>query len=713
MKRFRSVRALAAALAVLAAGTAATGASGAQAATVAVPPPPVLDRPPAGVTPDVGTTRLWPATDYTAGGDTDYLKTYTLRGVGEHIEVWVASGPAPDGVVGTAFPAGDCRNDLRGATEITDAQVHRLIHEFDTTIVPVESEAFSVPPRREGARPGRDALTDALQLDFSGDGGRTVVLVDNIRDDNFTDLRGNRTFVGGFFSQRHSDLTDRNILTLDAFDWTHRTGDDPPNDPSPEPCRNRVARPNAIEYTVAHEYQHLLQSYIDPGEETFLDEGLSDYAADLTGYGDSTLGVGSPGADDALRCFLGFGTVASAANPAPSDCGGPQNSLTWWEDEGSAAILADYGIAHALMVFLRDRYGPELLRFLHRDGTRQGVAALQAALDAYAGGVALASVLRDLQATVLLDGAVAEGQVTGVAPAEVTTPGLDLGVNLDNPRAYGAPGAAPNGADYVPLTAADGHRLNGAELSSLRFAGARVLPPVPLAWTLADSAALGGPALFSGNDASADASAVLPVRVPPTGPDGGPPTLTYTTSHALERGYDLGFTVVSADGGLTYRALAGTHTVDGPQGPALTGDSGGARTETFDLSAYAGSEELLGFRYVSDRTVSNGGWYVRDLAVAGVPLEVTPALLRTVSAVVPFPVAGWAVQVVGLDAAGRRAHVVRLAGPDASLTDEQVASLAGFPALVAVVGYSDPTGAVRQYAPYTLTVNGVVQAGGR
>src|SRR3954452_4665074 len=48
-----------------------------------------LAAPTAGVTPPVGTVRPWLALDDYQGRL--YLKDYTLRAVGEHIEVWVAN----------------------------------------------------------------------------------------------------------------------------------------------------------------------------------------------------------------------------------------------------------------------------------------------------------------------------------------------------------------------------------------------------------------------------------------------------------------------------------------------------------------------------------------------------------------------------------------------------------------------------------------------
>ena len=65
-------------------------------------------------TPAVGTTRTWLALDDSAGF---YRKQFTLRGVGAHSEVWVATPVTRpfNGFtsIGTDFQAGDCRNGPR------------------------------------------------------------------------------------------------------------------------------------------------------------------------------------------------------------------------------------------------------------------------------------------------------------------------------------------------------------------------------------------------------------------------------------------------------------------------------------------------------------------------------------------------------------------------------------------------------------------------
>jgi hypothetical protein len=46
------------------------------------------------------------------------------------------------------------------------------------------------------------------------------------------------------------------------------------------------------------------------------------------------------------------------------------------------------------------------------------------------------------------------------------------------------------------------------------------------------------------------------------------------------------------------------------------------------------------------------------------------------------------------------------------LSRPALALLSPFDKVVAIVAYDEPTEQVQQYAPYTLTVNGVVQPGG-
>ncbi|GAA0991645.1 hypothetical protein GCM10009555_079280 [Acrocarpospora macrocephala] len=651
----------------------------------------------AGVTPPVGTVRSLIALNDVAGSA--YRKDYTLRGVGDKIEVWVAND--------LAFPAGDCRAQIPNTTTITDAQVASFVHEFDTNMYPKETAAFSTPPDRDGS----NAL---ISGDFSGEGDNTVALIDNVKDDNFFDFPAAPTYIAGFFSSVFNEWMDRNVMTVDAFDWAHRTGANPPDEPTADLCTSRPARPQAYEGTFAHEWQHLLQYYTDPIEGTWINEGLSDFAQTLTGYVDATRTVFDRGADSHIYCYQGFGSVQTEFNPNPRDCGGPENSLNLWGEGNPSEVLADYGHAYSLMLFLYDRYGTDFLTRLHNDGELQGLASLDAALEAE--GVAdMYKVLHDHQTMTLVDKIVGEsrnGVMLGVPKSRVTTKSLRSTVNFANPNVNDNPGAGPNGADFVALQKANGTVLKGSELRSLSFKGAKTLPTAPLTWTIVnnDPDRPGNPVLWSGNENNLNATAVARVTVP-----AADPTLRFLGKYGAEFGFDYAYVVVSTDGGATYTALSSDRTIDGPLGPALNGTTTGFEPHTFDLSAYAGQQILLGFQYVSDGGVNEGGFLVDDVAVGATAVSDGSSLdpFDSPTEIKPVTVKNWNVRLVGLDEANKIALQVEFNNKTSfSLNRLELLLAVPFKKVVAIVAYDEPTEQVQQYAPYQLTVNGVVQPGG-
>ncbi|GAA1792700.1 hypothetical protein GCM10009795_042930 [Nocardioides hankookensis] len=649
-------------------------------------------------TPPVGTQRTWLGLDDYNG--TLYKKPYTLKGVGDKIEVWVADD--------TSFPAGDCRG--AASTVITQPQVDRLISEFDGNMFPKETTAFSTPPDRDGT----GGVVSGV--DSTGDGDKTVALIDNVRDDNYYDFPAASTYIAGFFSSQFNELLDRNVMTIDAYDWAHRTGDNPPDASTADPCTSRPARPNLYEGTFAHEWQHLLHYYTDPFETNWINEGLSDFAQTLVGYVDATKTVDQPGADSHIYCFQGFGTVQTPYNPNPRDCGGAQNSLTLWgEDPNPAAVLADYGNAYSMMLYLYDRFGTDFMSALHRDGEFQGVASLAHELqgeginDPY-------KVIHQFQSMVLLDKIVGDAKhaiVLGADKRVVTTPSLRSTVNLDNPESYDTPGAAPNGADYVALRGADGKALKGSKLRSLTFDGASTLPTQPLAWTVVtdDPSQPGDAALWSGNANNLDNSAVTSVTVPAANP-----TLTFDAKYGAEATYDYGYVQVSTDGGSTYTSIAGDKTVPGPLGPGLNGTTAGFQPHSFDLSAYAGQSILLSFRYVSDGGVNEGGLLVDDIKVGGTTISDGSSLapFKSPTEIKPQAVENWNVKLVGIrDGKVPAVLQVEWNGRNhLSLDRRDLLAAIPFDKVVAIVASDDSSELVQQFAPYTLKVNGVTQPGG-
>lgn len=154
--------------------------------------------------------------------------------------------------------------------------------------------------------------------------------------------------------------------------------------------------------------------------------------------------------------------------------------------------------------------------------------------------------------------------------------------------------------------------------------------------------------------------------------------------------------------------------MDGPYGPALNGDAAGWATQTFDLSAYAGKSVLIGFRYVSDGGVNDGGWYVDNVKVGGTVVSdgSSASVFKSFTEARPAPVAAWNVRVVGLDTAKHKALVKTYTGRSFSLNAADLARFRAYPRVVAIVSYDEPTEQLQPKALYTLTVNGVVQPGG-
>jgi Immune inhibitor A-like, MAM domain len=658
----------------------------------------------AGVTPPVGTVRQWLGLDDFNGRL--YRKDYTLRGVGDKIEVWVAND--------TAFPAGDCRAQVANSTTVTDAQVADLIDQFDHNMFPKETTTFSTPPDRDGSNAILGPDGNGNGGVYTGGGEKTVTLVDNVRDDNFFNFPAAPTYIAGFFSTQFNELFDRNVMTIDAFDWAHRTGANPPNEPTNDLCTSRPGRPRLYEGTFAHEWQHLLHSYTDPFETTWMNEGLSDFAQTLVGYVDGRKTIFERGFDSHITCFQGYGIVQTEFNTNPRDCGGPENSLDLWnEGDNPSKVLADYGNAYSFMLFLFDRYGTAFMSRLHRDGELQGLASLQAALQAQ--GVSnMYQVIHDFQSSTLLDALVESnrGIVLGVPKSRVTSASLKASVNFGNPDANNDPGAAPNGADYVQLQAANGTVLSGRDLRSLSFKGATTLPSIPLEWTIVnnDPDRPNNPVLFSGNANSTDAAAVTSITVPSASP-----TLTFLAKYGAEAGFDYGYVGISTDGGSTYTNIKGDKTVDGPLGPGLNGTTDGFEPHTYDLTAYAGQTVLLNIRYVSDGGVNEGGLLVDDVKVGGTLVSDGSSLdvFKSPSQVKPTPVQNWNVKLVGIDEKHQFALQAEFNGKNTiTLNRLALLPLTLFPKVVAIVAYDEPTEQVNQYAPYTLTVNGFQQPGG-
>ena len=587
-----------------------------------------------------------------------------------------------------------------------------------------------------------------------GPGEKIVTLVSNVRDSNyFTPPNVTpSSYIAGFFSTQLNAYFGRNVMTIDSFDWVHRTGANPPDEPVPgDLCKSASARPHLYEGVFAHEYQHLLESYEDSDEFNWINEGLSDWAQTLVGYVNPSVPITDKGFDSHIQCFLGWLSVQTPANPNPG-AGGPENSLTRWGDQGPGEILCDYGAAYSMMEFLQGRYGNDFMTSLHR-GDANGFAGLQEALDGAdgrsgkgkhaRGKTEAADVLHDWSLMVALDGLVDDGARINGSTREknVTAPTLDATINWDAPDAYSSPGAPSNGADYVRLRDASGNYLTGDQIDALSFQGQSTLPTRPVAWTVDSAAPLNpkGPALYSGAADNRDEAIVKQVSVP----TGAAATLTFDALWNEEEDWDFGFAQISTDGGATYESVACTNTTTqiNPDAlptaqdniPGFSGFSGGWLPQTCSLAPYAGQTVLLAFRAFNDPAFTGwdpsvpAGFWVDNVRVGPALVSDGSSLVgwKSFSETKPTTVAGYTVYIVSMNSA----NLDKKKKSKDTITVKRLKLTSGFTIkgsskvrkyvdknadfVAAIVMYDDPTESTDDYARYALVVNGVVQPGGQ
>ena len=143
---------------------------------------------------------------------------------------------------------------------ITQAQINELGDELADNIVEVDTTHFG----DIGTAVGTDGTSsDAL-----------VMLVYNVQDESYYDCSVD-TYTAGYFAPEYISEAGMNVIVVDAYDWANRIGDQTGND---------NGRSDLYEGVIAHELEHLLMNYSDPGEVSWVDEGLADMAIFLNCY---------------------------------------------------------------------------------------------------------------------------------------------------------------------------------------------------------------------------------------------------------------------------------------------------------------------------------------------------------------------------------------------------------------------------------------------
>ena len=180
---------------------------------------------------------------------------------------------------------------------ITQAQIDQMGDALTDQIVAVDEAHFGEIGLADASDPDSDAL---------------VLLAYNVQDQMYYDC-AETTYTAGYFAPEYIEDAGMNAIVIDTLDWANSVG----------------APDYAYEGIIAHELEHLVHNYSDPGELSWVDEGLADMAAFLNDF---------PGAFDS---HLLFHQVLHR-----------ETSLTRW-----GGGLENYGAAFTYFLYLWEQAG--------------------------------------------------------------------------------------------------------------------------------------------------------------------------------------------------------------------------------------------------------------------------------------------------------------------------------------------------------------------
>ncbi len=515
--------------------------------------------------------------NFTYDGGTKYFlnrdlafKPFTLRSVGETVEVWVAND--------LSFPAGDPRT----IPSITQEQVDKLKLEFDSNIYPVATDFFGTPELLDGSHSPLADWGYVPEGYYEGN-SKIIILVDNILDENYYDP-SYPFFVAGFFWQTLENYIDRNIITIDTNSWETRL--------------ESTFYPTAI-----HELQHLIHSDHDPLEESWINEGMSTFSEYLGGYGlDASL----------INYYLDR----------------PENSLVNWDEHYSAPTgpetIADYGQVYLFTMYMNDKLGKNFIKALALN-PKQGIDSINEVLRAHGSRLDFTSLYQNFITALVLDSdkpgnGIYNFDSINLRDIPIDNSGTPRGrtVDFESAVTYEKEGVPAWGGDFKKLAF-------DRKIDSISFDGVDFLPVpwLPVSDPLSSD---GNMVLWSNEGNEVDNSIIVEADLTNV----TSATLNFDQYYQIEEGWDYGFVQVSTDGGYTWTSLENENTrsdVD-PDGypkikdnlPGFTGTLEGWSNETFDISAFAGRKLLISFRYITDWATYEDGWFLDNITIPEIGL---------------------------------------------------------------------------------------------
>lgn len=492
------------------------------------------------------------------------FKDFTLRSIGNNVEVWVAND--------LSFPKGDPRQ----VPVVTQAQVDKLRDEFENNIYPKDTAFFGTPDVHNGAKSYLEE-NGIVPKGYYSWNDKNIMLIDNIIDDNYNDPTY-PFFVAGFYWGTLETYIDRNIITIDTNSWETRLE-------------------NTFFPTTMHEFQHLIHADNDAAEESWINEGMSTFAEYLGGYGHD---------ESSINFYLDH----------------PENSLVNWDEHYLAATgpetIADYGQVYLFTLYMNDKLGKDFIHDLAVN-KKHGIESVNEVLKAHGSKLDFTQLYQNFITTLTIDSdrvgnGIYKFDSINLRDLKIDKKGTKRGmtVNFESALKFEKEGVPAWGGDFKALNFQD-------KIRSISFDGVDFLTSP---WKVVDDPLNAGNKVLWGNAGDeADNAIILEADLSNT----NKATLKFDNYYNIEEQWDFGVVQVSTDGGKTWKSLSNENTRSDvvEEGypkikenlPGFTGTNNGWNKETFDLSNYAGKKVLISFRYLTDWGGNEAGWYIDNIEI--------------------------------------------------------------------------------------------------
>ena len=336
-----------------------------------------------------------------------------------------------------------------------------------------------------------------------------------------------------------------------------------------------AAPPGSSSYygILAHEFEHMIQWNTNRGEQTWVKEGSAEVATEAANLGSS----------GSMQAFESK----------------PDTQLDAWTDT-KGDVAPHYGAAYLFISYFLEHYGGYQAAADLLSGDTRGPETFDSFLSRHGYGLTFEDVFRDWVVANYLGQTNVSDPRYRYGKLRVQVPDTDTITSSTDWRDRTVHQFA---ADYLALS-------GNWSRAKIQFEGDQETRVIPVA-------AHSGRSFWwsnRGDLVDTKLTHVFDLRGLSRA------NLNFWAWYDLEEGYDYGYVMVSRDGGLTWSTLATPDTTStDPNGNNLgngfTGQSGGWREESVDLTPYTGDVVVLRFEQVTDDAYNAPGFAVDDISI--------------------------------------------------------------------------------------------------